>query len=45
LAVLGITSLLLLAMDLIKFEDENSVQREADRILAKIFSDKSYSNP
>lgn len=32
-------------MDLIKFEDQNAVQREADRILAKIFADKSYANP
>jgi len=32
-------------MDLYKFEDEASVQQEADRLLSKIFSDKSYTNP
>jgi hypothetical protein len=32
-------------MDLYKFEDEAAVHLEADRLLAKIFSDKSYANP
>jgi hypothetical protein len=32
-------------MDLYKFEDEQAVQKEADRLISKIFADKSYSNP
>lgn len=32
-------------MDLLTFEDEKSVEREAERVLTKIFSDKSYANP
>ena len=32
-------------MDLIKFQDEKSVEKEAERVLARIFSDKSYANP
>jgi len=35
----------LLIMDLYKFEDEQAVQKEADRLISKIFADKSYSNP
>lgn len=32
-------------MDLIKFQDEKSVEKEAEIVLARIFSDKSYANP
>lgn len=32
-------------MDLNKFENEQAVHKEADRILNDIFSDKSYANP
>lgn len=32
-------------MDLYKFLNEQSVQKEADRVLSKIFEDKSYANP
>ena len=32
-------------MDLNKFENEEAVHKEAERILNDIFSDKSYANP
>jgi hypothetical protein len=32
-------------MDLYKFEDEIAVQKQAEKIINSIFSDKSYSNP
>ena len=35
----------ILILDLYKFEDEQAVQKEADRLISKIFADKSYSNP
>lgn len=32
-------------MDLYKFEDEQAVYKQADKIINNIFADKSYSNP
>jgi hypothetical protein len=32
-------------MDYYKFVDEESVLKEADRVINKILSDKSYTNP
>lgn len=32
-------------MDLYKFEDEQAVYKQADKIINSIFADKSYSNP
>jgi hypothetical protein len=32
-------------MELYKFLDEQAVHKEAERVLNKIFEDKSYANP
>ena len=32
-------------MDLYAFESEAAVEKEAERVVAKLFGDKSYSNP